>query len=1317
MIELKKYPNLVKLYEKGNIEEGKENIEVILDTLKNHFSDLFDLDVLEAIVKQQNETPNATEGSYVQLYKTCLKELDGLYTENEIIQALHQFFNRPPTSLKKNAEDWLLRFTLAPKQVSGDIQAGQPADKQIGYFEKLATNTTNADRVAEPLSYWDMLRMVRGINFHLTHHGANLSDAVEIPVLQKRKEAYFDDKARQELCQKKAFFIDFSTDAKDKPQWGALNLTDPCNPRFFCEMPLADSDKSWLEETFNLTQCTYEGKTSSAVQTTGYTAALWLGLEELGTGYKKQAYASAKLEGDFSSVSLNAVAGLMHGSDVPGLDYTISPTDETYSTQAFNTFKSIKRSAAEDYMHISPSFGMSLYALYEGSTAGSYEGKDLKVGDVQGLINAIKPTATYRHWHDDRKRGGRTDVPALSDTLAYDQEGYSAYSHSEIEDNKKLVRLDIKDTLNVDNLRRHHIAASAHVGINSSWLSTYIGESVHYDKKQVAATLMLFAFVRGNAKVPVLDISLDDYFNIKEEDKIIIIKFLKDNAFITEFKLRKDHPDLLEIQKALEPTLARNRWLNESGYLPPISANYWKIAANYWLIHLSEVPELLDAVDNESVFKRCILEMGLEGLRNVIEILEDEGEQERLQKTYGKKKIPFYLGCDKDDDFVQCLDLFLRYVEDRAGAAFPFSQVGIVYAPNVYGNDKLIEVLAALNKEAVLEDIILTDCLQHPDALDKLLALLIEQAQSNQWEGLIVIPELGSDKTLKEDGLALRNKYTLLNDIILSNKRKNKSKDERFEIEKTFSVIDNSTAAEEEEPEEEEAEEKEKLTSARFLAQLDQLERENGNQTWPYQRGGAVQLQLQQQQQMQQERQVQQEKQHVMHHIEEQVFVSELVTHENIDALLGDFWEKYKQEHPEKIRPQAAALNTGTESDLQGFFHTWVNAKTGVKAKHVIQSMTLDAAKTLLKKHTHLTSGVCLTNLPKCFFTQPDKNNALVLCHDVSLSYSIPPTPLTLELDTAPSPLSHWEGDFRQFALDKYIGVTEQPKLEDSWDDVLLYAYLQPPISAEASESAFQNFLGRKISLVEKRKYTEHADKIKKSWYVFEASCAYAGENSGLEVFLNKVSISEDSLTAVDAIHYLCQNQAQDLTRFAKDLFGDNEQEARALGQIYYKFGADGVTTFLRMLESIEKTLGREFLAEFKEHYLSHTDNFTDLMSVKSANAVVNMIETLKKTDSVTQANKKVFMVVMQQHMQSVGWDRFERLWAAFDYTVKKLNDSGGLTFDLEVLARVKPENMLVFMDRVLTTVENLPEAGQKDFLKQLGTLDLTHGGVHYAVQ
>ena len=339
----------------------------------------------------------------------------------------------------------------------------------------------------------------------------------------------------------------------------------------------------------------------------------------------------------------------------------------------------------------------------------------------------------------------------------------------------------------------------------------------------------------------------------------------------------------------------------------------------------------------------------------------------------------------------------------------------------------------------------------------------------------------------------------------------------------------------------------------------------------------------------------------------------------------------------------------------------------------------------------------------------------MVLLYDPELAYLSLPTPFTLDFSGRPLPGDAWEGSFRQLNLSHYIGEGATKKALEGgiWIDILLFAKLQP-LKTSAEYKADYNAFVQTQGYFSAGTKAENKDKIIKNWPVFYQCWKYAGD-AGVQQFLAK-SAREFNFRPDDMARVLFRKQDDGLSDWAKNNAQFDEHELRAMGQIYYKFGDEGLTCVLRKLKELKDVLGEEFFTAFRTSFLAHTDNFNVLMSERCVQALDDMIAKLGP-DAAT-GKKRAFMDVMRLHIASVDWEPIERLWGGFECFANEVNQLSGLDLHGDEFEQIAPENMLVCMDRILGSLEHLAGDAQEYLLRNLRPpMDLTHGGVHHAIQ
>ncbi|MGL6028212.1 MAG: hypothetical protein ACRC0M_00285, partial [Legionella sp.] len=459
---------------------------------------------------------------------------------------------------------------------------------------------------------------------------------------------------------------------------------------------------------------------------------------------------------------------------------------------------------------------------------------------------------------------------------------------------------------------------------------------------------------------------------------------------------------------------------------------------------------------------------------------------------------------------------------------------------------------------------------------------------------------------------------------------------------------------------------------------------------------------------IEQSRQMQQEQQKAVVNILEQAIAGELVGYDNIDRLLSKYWADFAKENP--VKDTAASLrNEHSETLLQGFFHTWINANPTVDAHHVIKKMTLEAAQALVRKHSRLTSGLNPENLPKGFYTQCSKDGYVILCYSPELSYVTTPNALTLDLAVSIPQGEAWKGDFRLLNLSHYTNNVSTNFDESDWNNMILFAHMQPQ-KADYQED-YDVFCTNNHTLAPL--IASDKNKIIRNWPVFLQAWQYAGA-AGITQFLDKdESAMSPSPVALKQL-LLKQINSDDLVSWASNL-DMNFEYLRALGQVYYGYGARGLTTFLSKLRQLEAYLGSDFFTHFNQHLIAQSVNFNCFISENFFLTLDDMMEQfrLQEAHDSLSAWKKV----LELHMQSMGWETVDALWRGFSYFNAEINQMG-LTLAGTAFDRVKPENMLICMERILNSLNHIPDNNmQKAFLAELHRFDLTNGGVHYALQ
>ncbi|WP_133127139.1 hypothetical protein [Legionella nagasakiensis] len=1258
-----------KLKEKYNFD----NFEIAAEVIEKYFGDLFRLSVVESELEK-----GRTDSSYMRLFDRCMRELKDLYTAGEVVEKLYDVLNHPDMKALM-----LHQFVFVP-------EAGSQRSAQAGFLEKLAVG--DLKEVGESLTFLDMKRLVKGLEHLKSGRYFFGPSAARVSVAHAYHLAAMSPATIAQLKRdNQALLVNFNLNPKGTPKWGVVDLA---GNRIFCETPLTEPEKRALKDHLRLDDPEFVGGRADGLASTGYTALAWLD-KEITHAW------NFDVDADFTA-TLKDFLFTLFGGDSTSITYCLTAGEAArFSTEAFRHLLHMAGYHDDETLLTG---GTIFTRSGHISTLGKLRGKEYTPGDLTAVLQAYQENRLRLYDIDrDYYSSMRTLVVGFDNTLT--QLGH-------IVQDKDSSTLTVPPVIDFDRLDRDHESYCRPTNTNPAHLRARSSTDEYNPtgirtREENVAVMMVFAFIRAKSKKRLLTIDLPERFQLTEEEQQFVTRTLLQNPFVTELEVGANR-SLQAVKEALIPTLARNRWLAACGYRPPLIDNFWKQAAKHWLIHLHEQPTILEAKTEHESFKRCVLEMGVQGLDHALKFLADPLQRDFLDSIYGADKRVFYAACPATD-YPAYLGMLLDHL--RARAYFPFNELGIAYQP---GNDRpLIELLGEINRLEQFEQVTLTECLKDKRACRDFLTQLIEIADREKWVGLVVIPELQDQDNVDEDTRQLRVLYTLLNDVILRNRHQHASDQLLERINGIVADYGRLGPRAEAMPHETPSE----VADAGDLHDVihGAIGRLPHDFQLPIRKSGAVQLQMQMQQQIEQVRQVQQEKQRVVLTTIEQPIAGDLIDHHNIDRLLGGFWEEYSRENP--IEARAATLRSGGESLLQGFFHTWINANPAVEASEVIRKMTPDAAKALLRKHTRLPSGLNPENLPKGFYTQRSEDGYLILCYSPELAYINPPNALTIDLDVRPPMAEAWEGDFRQFNLEKYRAGGGRLDGED-WLNIALFAQLQPPRDYMADFEAFYRknsalfpstggFFGRSgLS-------SSHRDKIIRHWLVFLQVWQYAGPE-GIGEFLAKDE-RDFHLAIPHAFDILLQRQPGELREWASERFRENEHFLRALGQIYYQYGDAGVNNFLSMLRHAETNLGSEFLRVFARSVLSASPNFNCFISERFFTAMGDMMEKLKPVSARGQLH--AWQTILELHMTAVGWETVEKLWRGFEHFTAELTDMGielhGDEFD-----GLRPENMLVSMDRILASLKQIPSQDDKiRFIQQLHELDLTHGGVHYALQ
>jgi hypothetical protein len=883
-----------------------DNFEVIAEAIDQHLGDLFQLDVLNSECAKGGDM-----GSYLTMFDLFMKEFKGLYTTREVINKFYDL-------VQKNAEisNFLTEhFIFVPDSAEGQSH-------QIGFLEKIATDRLP---VGESITFVDMLRGVHGA---CTLSNKRSSDQRVVVAHLKHFELPPEDNpldapapsVQMLINQQRAVVINFNQKLDAPPKWGVLDLTQS-PPRVYCEMPLAESEKKHLENCLMYSDLQYEGGTCNSLQSTGYTAYAWLDVNIMKSW-------SFDTKADFAALLRNFIF-LQFGGDADWSSIYRFTLDE-YARFCSKEFQHLQSMAAKASANAFQG-GHVMTAIGYAAGLGVIEGQEFTPGDLTAVLKIFDgkygKQLTSQDLQTYRMESSRT-LPSRFDTTIsrYKQSDKSIVTIDEVNES---IKLEVPQSINTTDLIVEHCKACSETS-GSPFMYTGLKFNLDHDKYMgregaFDALVMVFTLLRAKAKQRKITIDLPAKYQLSEEEKKFVRGSLEQNVYVTEFDV-PGNASLEEVKKPLLPTFARNRWLHARKYLPPMIDNYWRQAAKEWLKRLPEEPGVLELKEENEEFKRCVREMGLKGLRAVFEFLRADNDRQFIESLYGRHRPAFYAAC-QPHEYEDYLSELVQYLQDEA--YFPFSELGIGFQPGY--DDRLIELVRQINQLEQFDKVIFTDCLKNRDVFQTFLHELTKIAENEAWIGLVVIPEL-EDKTNTSDDLrALRVAYAQLNNVILHNRHIQAAKEAIKTLDDVSpSRIDASIAS---------------TTSTAgkdVRAQVAAVRNPFGNllnSVWSLSKGGAVQLQLQQQQEIQQVRQLQQEQQKVvMQMIEEEALAGRLIDYTTIDTLIGDFYQKYQRENP--VALGSAHLRRDDATALQNFFHTWINANPDARCGNYIVTQT-----------------------------------------------------------------------------------------------------------------------------------------------------------------------------------------------------------------------------------------------------------------------------------------------------------------------------------------------------------------------------------------
>jgi hypothetical protein len=1237
---------------------GQDNVAAI-SSIALGFSQLFDLAVLEAEAAYIAEQ-RGMYGHYLQFFIDCVKNAKGR-NKSEIIDAVHNYLHDKTKPTK------FLNSFLIKKKYQTTIQADS---QQLGFFEKLATGHLQA---VEPLSFLDMLRCAHSLSL-------SLSPSLKIFVytyqnLQRLKSKLENDKQK---FGRVAYIINIEQNDKKTPKWitvydipssGTNQVLDTAcfdragkHRKIFCPVSLFESEKKILNDVF-------------------------CGLNKDGVGSGKDIVASGhRVLEVFNITGTHFGETLWYNArcffkDIP---VHLEKTDQTLLSASFQYF-----------LQIIPNNCFADYHLATLIESSELEKVGVQHYDLCALLKVVQEKRiTWEELEEYRCQRFRYYIPGLHLL----KEFFNTNSH--------IAQINIPEKLEVELIKKS-------CGERESGLFRYVARQPtpahiadYVIPEEDLAVSMLLNLFRTLTTEKELEIKLSENHRLTEEEVGIVIKLVEINPNLTTLTITNNHDQLKNIRKSLISSLARNVWLAENHYRPALIADHWQEAAFYWIKYLHANPNILFSDMQSQCFKENVQKMGKKGLDSLFQCLVLQ--QSTIKTMLGRHQPVFYAACKQDEapSYIKCL---LDYLKSQA--YFPFADFAIQYIEN---NSLLINLITALNEQSSFNQIILSSFVQDKQIAANFLEQLIQQASKQQWTGLIVIPELlDGELSFCAAYRDLCNQYNELNNVILSCRRSVAVQQSNDHAGSKNSTLLTNQEAEFITPPRQENTAIPAVASSSVLSPL--FNSSIVNQTWPLNKSGAyIQIQQQEQQQQQQQQlQQQQEQQQQQQEGQETELDVHLIQSMNIDKNkeISTFYEELKTKEFVDVRRHA---RLGEEkSELQKWFHTWINVNPNVlEAHHVIHAMVPVAFMQLLKKRHQYAGGIGINQLPKGFYLQRDQYNNLVLCYDAERGYATPKTVFTIDVENNPMPAEQWRDDFRQFSMsgqhNQTQGQTMNARLLDSEDftPLLVFEYLQP-LNRNEEAKQYDSFRRQNPQLDKVVAGCE--DKIKQHWLCFLQAWYHCGED-GIKNFL---ALDEQRLrlTPQQVLQFLLPSSVTHSLIINR--YKWTAHNVRAIGQVYNRYGSQGLQILFNAFAALmTDDLGHQFFDEFKKSFIDPSPNCCELLrSSTSLNPILEMATFfLKNTDKI-----KPWQYLVQQHVQIQGWESLDALWQGFQYFCQFLQAN---KLNLQITENLRIDNMLVWMNNVLTCLEGLTnQEKQQTFLNQLATLDLTYGGVPYAIK
>lgn len=436
-------------------------------------------------------------------------------------------------------------------------------------------------------------------------------------------------------------------------------------------------------------------------------------------------------------------------------------------------------------------------------------------------------------------------------------------------------------------------------------------------------------------------------------------------------------------------------------------------------------------------------------------------------------------------------------------------------------------------------------------------------------------------------------------------------------------------------------------------------------------------------------------------------------------------------------------------------------------AEHVISKIEPAAFERLLQCPLKTRLGLSTSNLPAGFYLATGDNNAQILCYSARREAiakrgytgqeNAKKRPFKVILDEPEQP-EQFHGDYRQFyeILVKSSLITSQVNLSDR------------PADADVTKVNYLSVLWKFLS----HNQTQPPESLDTVWKTIVATSGGTAGNPNVELGLqvhdaerqsiNGVANSEQlthsncntllRVWAAKAVHTSSTKGRETYRQVSNALFSDvhfSEANLKAFGQLFNRFdtttgveaAASGSTRFLQLADKIYRNFGQDKFLVWKKAFLDPSQNLTELLRKDEVDAVVSSIDILVKLnrkeppENEMQAYADVWWKLAEAHVAATGHTRYAHLWNAYHRLLKAINKHklklkhGEVLGYFERVIKSQQEGTsstsehfdgIVMLDRLYHALEESakrpdPTEAQQFILDNMGSIDWTHSGFHYA--